>query len=97
MDRDQWTQSSLATAAQVNRGVLNQLYKNQTGATPMLIGRLSAVLSKPDALRLITAYLDDILDEVATEAAVICEPEVLDRLTNRVHLSFPPDPPAGAV
>jgi len=46
LDPATWTQSLLAEKAGVNRGVLNQLWQGKTSSSPLLIGRLIAVLPK---------------------------------------------------
>ena len=58
------TQAKLAREADLNRGVLNQLWQSRTSSTPLLIGRLCAVLDRNDAAELLAAYLEDVADDV---------------------------------
>lgn len=72
LDTATWNQSRLAAASGNNRGVLNQLWQGNTSSTPKLIGRLIAVLPEEDSIKLLTAYLEDTLEDVAVESIVSC-------------------------
>lgn len=60
-------QAKLADDAGLNRGVVNQLFSNKTGSSPYLVGRMCAVLDKPQATELLAAYLSDVAEAVAEE------------------------------
>jgi DNA-binding XRE family transcriptional regulator len=95
LDSARWTQSSLAEAAGVNRGVLNQLWKGKTSSSPLLIGRLVAVLPKKDAACLLTAYLEDVLAAVAMEESA-APSAGRHGLQATLKVSFPPSAVDGA-
>lgn len=61
-----WTQSALAEASGVNRGVLCQIANNLGTATPKFIGPLCSVLEPDQAGELLAAYLSDEGARVAT-------------------------------
>ena len=61
------TQVELARKAEVNRGVLNQLWLGKTKSTPKLIGRLCAVLDRESAGRVLKAYLEEVAADVRVE------------------------------
>ncbi len=92
----EWTQSALAAAAQINRGVLNQLWQGKTSSSPMLIGRLCAVLARDDAKRLLAAYLDEVVTEVALEEQAIDSNSKRGPLKTDVVVSYPPAPVSAA-
>ena len=95
LEAEAWTQSSLAETAGINRGVLNQLWKGKTSSSPLLIGRLVAVLPKKQAANLLTAYLEDVLAAVAREESAA---PGADRrgLRATLKVSFPPPAARGA-
>ena len=85
---DEWTQSSLAEKAGINRGVLNQLWNGRTSSSPMLVGRLCAVLPQDDATRLLAAYLDEVLDQVAAQES--SAPSGSAKLRTKLSVVYPP-------
>lgn len=96
LDPATWTQSLLAEKAGVNRGVLNQLWQGKTSSSPLLIGRLIAVLPKTEATKLLTAYLEDVLAAVASEEAE-APGDGKRGLKATLKVSFPPpDAPGSA-
>jgi len=96
LDSAAWTQSLLAAKAGVNRGVLNQLWKGKTSSSPLLIGRLLAVLPKNEATALLAAYLEDVLDAVAAEA-MDAPAKSASGFHATLKVSFPPpDAPGSA-
>jgi len=96
LDPATWTQSSLAAKASLNRGVLNQLWQGKTSSTPLLVGRLIAVLPKKDATNLLAAYLEDVLAIVATEAAEAPGADDKSSIKAALKVSFPPPVVQGA-
>ncbi len=95
LDPATWTQSLLAEKAGVNRGVLNQLWQGKTSSSPLLIGRLIAVLPKKEATKLLTAYLEDVLAAVASEEAE-APGDGKRGLNVTLKVSFPPPAAPGA-
>lgn len=61
------TQVDLARKAEINRGVLNQLWSGKTKSTPKLIGRLCAVLDRESAGRVLKAYLEEVAADARAE------------------------------
>jgi transcriptional regulator with XRE-family HTH domain len=57
----------LARKAEINRGVLNQLWSGKTKSTPKLIGRLCAVLDRESAGRVLKAYLEEVAADARAE------------------------------
>lgn len=95
LDSAVWTQSALAEKAGVNRGVLNQLWQGKTSSSPLLIGRLIAVLPKTEARNLLTAYLEDVLSAVASEQAEVSG-NGKRGINVTLKVSFPPPVAPGA-
>jgi hypothetical protein len=60
-------QVELARKAEINRGVLNQLWLGKTKSTPKLIGRLCAVLNRESARRVLKAFLEEVAADVRAE------------------------------
>lgn len=96
LDSATWTQSSLAAKAGLNRGVLNQLWQGKTSSTPLLIGRLIAVLPKQDASNLLAAFLEDILASVVDEATEAPSSHGCCSVKATLKISFPPPSASGA-
>lgn len=61
----------------------------------MLVGRLCAVLSRDDAVRLLAAYLDEVLDQVAKEERSVQAPARFRPLKTEIVLRYPPMPVDG--
>jgi len=88
--REDWTQSSLAVAAGINRGVLNQLLQSKTGSTPRLIGRLCALLTKEQAAELLAAFFEDLSEELYRELKTVRRVRVGGPGDCVVKVRFPP-------